>query len=129
MHGGNAGAPVKHGRYSLKKERVQDKLQQYRDDPDRGELWEELALQRALLQDFLDSAGNLDEEQAKTAFQFTESISRTLDRINKIMSRTALTQAEVQYLQARFADILTKYVPKDKRHSALRELRGAIDGS
>ncbi len=136
LHGGNAGRPPTHGRYSVRaKEALQDKVEAFRQDPQIGTLWDELALQRAILQNYLDEMGAhlkggnaaMLQGVSETVMDMTEAISRTLDRINKIMSRTALTQAEIQYLQARFADILTKYVPQDQRHSALRELRRAVE--
>ncbi|WP_103020124.1 hypothetical protein [Salinibacter altiplanensis] len=50
-------------------------------------------------------------------------IRRTLDTINKIQTRTALTQAEVEYLQARMADVLKTHVQKDRRADALDDLK------
>ncbi len=38
-----------------------------------------------------------------------------------------LTAAEVEYLQARVADLFKTYVPQDERDAAIRELREAID--
>ena len=128
-HGGNnKGGNLKHGRYSAKNaSRLQEKVEAFRDDPEPGSLWEELALQRAVLQDFNQRVvDGLSKEEAEHIFAMTEAITRTVDRINKIMSRTALTGAEIEYLQARYADILKRYVPADSRAAALRELRGAV---
>ena len=122
LHGGAGGRPVEHGRYSTKKQNLQEKLEQYRTEDSPGELWEELALLRALLQDHLDSA-DLDGSVIVTLVQ---EIRRTLDTINKIMSRTALTTAEVQYLQAAVADVIKRYVPNDSRDDALNALRSAV---
>jgi len=123
-HGGKGGAPIKHGRYSTKKHALQDKLEQYRTEDDPGDLWEELALLRALLQRQLDS----DDIEEGAVVTLVQEIRRTLDTINKIMARTALTTAEVEYLQAAVADVIRSYVPDRNRSDALDALRAAIGG-
>lgn len=123
-HGGNAGRPIKHGRYSTQKTNLQEKLDQYRTEDDPSDLWEELALLRALLQDHLDGP-DLD---AGIVVTLVKEIRKTLDTINKIMSRTALTSAEVEYLQAAVADVIRSYVPDRNRDEALDALRSAVGG-
>ena len=127
MHGGtNDGRPVKHGRYSTKhKQNLQDRLEEYRTEDNPAELWEELALLRALLQDHLDSP-DLDPTVVVT---LVKEIRKTLDTINKIMSRTALTAAEVEYLQGAVADVIRSYVPDRNRDDALDRLRSAVGGA
>lgn len=126
MHGGtNDGRPVKHGRYSAKhKQNLQDRLEEYRSEDDASDLWEELALLRALLQDHLDSP----DIDAGVVVELVKEIRKTLNIINKIMSRTALTAAEVEYLQAAVADVIRSYVPDRNQPEALDALRSAVGG-
>lgn len=118
------GAPPKHGRYAAKRrESLQEKIREYREEENPAELWEELALLRALLQEWLSDLETVEEDTVNVILDLQNSIRRTLDTINKIQTRTALTQAEVEYLQARIADVFEAYVPKDNRDDALRELK------
>jgi hypothetical protein len=118
------GAPVKHGRYSAKRrESLQEKLQEYREEDDPAELWEELALLRAVLQEWLGEVEEIDPETVGVILDLQGSIRRTLDTINKIKTRSALTAAEVEYLQAKVADLFKTYVPRENRDDALNELK------
>ena len=124
LHGGNAGRPVKHGRYSVKaRQGLEDKIRQYREDENPAEQWDELALLRALLQEWLDNLDALDEDTISVILDLQKEIRRTLDTINKIQTRTALTQAEVEYLQARVADVLKTHVPRERLSDAINDLK------
>jgi len=121
------GAPPTHGRYSAKRrESLQEKIEEYRDE-NPAELWEELALLRALLQEWLSDLEAVDEDAVGVILDLQGSIRRTLDTINKIQTRTALTQAEVEYLQARIADLFKSYVPEERRGDALNKLKKLTD--
>lgn len=124
QHGGKGGRPPKHGRYAAERsESLQRKIQEYRDAPNPTEMWEELALLRAVLQEWLTDMDTVTEENVSVLLDLQNSIRRTLDSINKIRTRTALTAAEVKYLKARIADLFEKYVPRDKRSDALDQLQ------
>ncbi len=135
MHGAGSpknettgGAPPKHGRYAAQRsEGLQRKIQEYRDDPNPTKMWEELALLRAVLQEWLTDIDEVTEENVSVLLDLQNAIRRTLDSINKIQARTALTAAEVEYLQARIADLFEKYVPHEKRGDALDQLRQIAD--
>lgn len=124
-HGGSGGRPVKHGRYSTQKDKLQAKLEEYRTEDNPGDLWEELALLRAMLQRQLAENNEIDTD---TVVTLVKEIRQTLDTINKIMSRTALTTAEVEYLQAAVADVIRSYVPDRNRDEAIKALRSAVGG-
>ena len=136
MHGGatkNAGRPSITGRYSLAhRKSLADKAQVFLNDQTPADLSGELALMRALLQEYLDRYGDgvsLPADEIERIFGMVETISRLVERITKILASTALTAAEVQYLQARIADLLMKYVPDDrKRNQFILELQGSIGG-
>lgn len=122
------GAPPKHGRYSAKRrESLQEKIREYREEENPAELWEELALLRALLQEWLSDLETVDEDAVGVILDLQDSIRRTLDTINKIQTRSALTAAEVEFLQARVADIFRSYVPRENQEAALDELKSAVD--
>lgn len=133
MHGGKAGRPVIVGRYSLShRKALADKAQAFLNDPTPADLSGELALMRALLQEYLNRYGDgthLPVQEIERIFGMIEAISRLVERIAKILTSTALTAAEVNYLQVRIADLLTKYVPDDsKRQQFLDELSQSIGG-
>jgi len=129
-NGTTGGAPPTHGRYAAKRrESLQEKIQTFREDPDPAEMWEELALLRAVLQEWLAEVDTLDEDTVGVILDLQNSIRRTLDSINKIRTRSALTAAEVQYLQSRVADLFRSYVPEDRRGDAINELKKLTDAN
>jgi hypothetical protein len=135
MHGAGSpknetsgGAPPMHGRYSAKRrESLQEKIQEYREEDDPAELWEELALLRAVLQEWLGEVEEIDTETVDVILDLQNSIRRTLDTINRIKTRSALTAAEVEFLQARIADVFKSYVPRENRDDAINELKQLTD--
>ncbi|MCS4198190.1 hypothetical protein [Salinibacter ruber] len=106
---------------------MQEKIQEYREDPDPAEMWDELAVLRGVLQEWLSDMDGVTEDDVGVLLDLQNAIRRTLDSINKIQTRSALTAAEVEYLQARVADLFKTYVPQSERDAAIRELREAID--
>lgn len=134
LHGGKAGAPIKTGRYSLThRKSLEAKALAFAADPNPADLTGELSLMRALLQDYLDRFTDntrLPYEDIARLFEMIEAISRLVERIAKMLNATALTQAEVQYLQARIADLLSAYVPDPSdRARFIAELAESIGNS
>jgi hypothetical protein len=128
--GATGGAPPTHGRYAAKRrESLQEKIEEYREEDDPAEMWEELALLRAVLQEWLAEVETLDEDTVGVILDLQDSIRRTLDTLNKMEARTALTAAEVEYLQARIADVFESYVPEEKRGEALDTLKKITGGN
>jgi len=124
FHGRDAGRPAKHGRYAAERsESLQKKIETYREDGTPADMWEELALLRAVLQEWLADMETVTEDNVGVLLNLQDSIRRTLDTINKIQTRTALTAAEVDFLQARIADLFRRYVPEDDRADALDDLK------
>jgi hypothetical protein len=127
-NGTTGGAPPKHGRYAAtRSESLQEKIEEYRSDPDPTEMWEELAVLRGVLQEWLSDMETVTEDNVGVLLDLQNSIRRTLDSINKIQTRSALTAAEVEFLQARIADLLKTYVPEERRDAALSELKQIPD--
>lgn len=130
LHGGSAtGRPIIHGRYSVKhRAALAEKVAQFLDDPAPGDLSHELALTRALLQDYLDRFGDgqpLPYEDMSRILDIVESVGRMVERISRILNSTALTQVEVQYLQARLADLIVKYIDDPNKRFAFMDELGA----
>ncbi len=87
----------------------------------------ELAVLRGVLREWLSDMDAVTEENVGVLLDLQNVIRRTLGSINKIQTRSALTAAEVEFLQARVADLFKTYMPQSERDAAIRELREAID--
>ena len=127
LHGGCAtGRPPITGRYSVVHRRsLAEKMATMAADPTPGELWQELSLQRALLDEYLarfPDGQAMPADDIERLFGWLESIGKQTERIHKIMAQTALTVAEVNYLQAVLADLLKRYISEDKRRRFMEEL-------
>jgi len=136
MHGAGSpknettgGAPPTHGRFAAKRsESLQEKIEEFR-GANSAELWEELALLRAVLQEWLGKVEEIDPETVGVILDLVDEIRKALNTINQIQTRSALTAAEVDFLQVRIAEILKSYVPPEERREALDELRQITDTS
>lgn len=132
MHGGKStGRPVVHGRYSVKhRAKLAEKYRAFLEDPEPGNLLNELAMMRALFQDYLsrfDDGVPLPADDIERLYAMLDTIGKLVERISRILNSTALTAAEVQYLQARLADLITQYVEVDKRERFLDELQRVVE--
>jgi hypothetical protein len=116
LHGGaSPGGPLKHGRYSIKRAGLEEKIRQFENDPAAGDLTSELALMRALLQNYLERFEDgipLPADSIRHIFEMIEAVGRLVERIAKILATTALTQAELQLLQAALIHALPEYIPE-----------------
>ena len=136
LHGGRSGRPIIHGRYSVKhRERLAASLGNFLGDPRPRSLVDEIALSRALLQDFLDRItkekdADISIENTKHVFEMTDSIGKNVERMSRIINHAALTQADIIYLQATLSDLLIRYIEDpEKRLSFMAELRQAMGSS
>lgn len=132
LQGRAGGAPIATGRYSLKhRKALAEKQERFLSEENPGDLTGELALMRALLQEYLDRYDDdtsLPAQEIERIFSMIEAISRIVERIAKILNSTSLTQAEVTYLQVRIADLLERYVANpDDRQLFMAELSAPID--
>lgn len=122
LHGGMAGRPIEHGRYSVtRRAGLQDKYEHFLNDPAAGDLRSELALLRAILQGYLDGFdiyGPIEPVHISQVFEMVESIGRLVERIAKILATTALTQAELQLLQVTLIDAIADFIPEPERQRA-----------
>lgn len=115
LHGGAGGSSIKHGRYSVKhRQSLAVKLEQFEGDPTPYDLDSELAMMRALFQEYLarfDDGVKLPHDDINRLMAMLETVSKLVERIMKIMNDTALTQAELAYIKTRMADELPHYIP------------------
>ena len=126
--GKRGGRPAKHGRYSVKhRQAVAEKYQRFLEDQRPGDLFDELAILRALLADYLERSALLSQREVEHTLTLIDAIGKLVERISRILNETALTAAEVQYLQAVLADLITRYVDEEKREAFLAELRSAVE--
>lgn len=130
MHGAGSpgkgrpgGAPIVTGRYSLAhRKSLEAKAQAFASDPQPGNLLGELALMRALLQDYLERFPDnqrLPYEDIARIFEMMEAISRIVERIAKIIASTSLTQSDIKHLQERFSLALLTYIPDAETRVAI----------
>jgi len=131
LHGGGSkGRPIVHGRYSIKhKESLREKQRKFMNDPEAGNLIPELALLRALLEEYLDRFGDdmrLNHQNVGHIQGMVTDIGRLVERIARIQNQTALTVAEIQLLNVRLSDLIVKYVEHDKLENFYRELDEAL---
>lgn len=135
LHAGNAGRPIKHGRYSVKyRKSLAEKAERFLNEPDPYDLTSELSLMRALLQDYLDRFWEgelLKGEHISYLFDMLEQVSKQVERMVKLMNETALTQAELEYIKVRMADELPNYIPNvDDQIALVRAIFGTFsDGA
>ena len=123
MHGGGGGRPPKHGLYSTKREQLREKMEEAGQLEGPGELWREIKVLRALLSDFLEELDEVDAETIGGATKLVSEIRKTINAISKVKTRTALTAGELQFVQARLADIFRRHVPREEQDTALSELK------
>ena len=131
LHGGSAkGRPPIHGRYSVKHRRsLQNKMQEFLEDPAPANLMHELAVQRAFLQDFLGKLTSqpIGIKTTQHVFDMTEAIGRLVERITRMLNQTAITQMEIGFLQATITSLIVKYIDDPtKRLEFVAELRAAF---
>jgi len=129
VHGGKAGRPPTHGLRSIRyRSQLAERAAEFLADPEPGNLAHELAMARALFQEFSSRFDGFKArgEDIASMLAILSEITRIVERMAKIEDRHALTMAEVRYLTARMADILVKYVPADRRQGALDELEDAL---
>ena len=127
LHGGNAGRPPEHGLYSeTAREEIAGRIEAAREQP-ISEIRAEVAVVRGLLQDYLTGVESANEDTISDITTLVAEVRRAADTASKMDAREALTARHVEYLQTRFADILTEYVPEERLDAALRDLRDAVE--
>lgn len=138
LHGGKSiGQPIKVGRYSLKhKQSLYNKQADFMADPEPADLTAELALMRALMQDYIeryDDQTNMPAQEIDRIFGMIREISQLVERISKIFSNTSLTQADLLKLQSNLSIWVTEIIDDPERRiyamGRLAEIMGQPNGA
>jgi hypothetical protein len=130
FHGGNNWSPCTTGRYAVKaRKKFKRNLGKfYAEDLHQVmDLTDELAFLRALLQERIDNLDELGDQaiqskECDVLRALIDDISKVAVRYARIRSETALTAAEITYLQAILATLIGDYVPKDRQAEFVGEL-------
>lgn len=140
LHGGLTPGGVdsphfKHGYRSRYGHLLAEKLQAHIPaDSNPLDLLPELEMQRVLFASYLNRFGGVGDRMPASdielLMQWSSEITRTAERVNKMKNETALTKAEVAYLVARIADLVSEFIPDAERQQAFidrlfAELAGA----
>ena len=132
IHGGaSPGRPIVHGRYSVAhRTALAEKHRRFLADPRPADLSDELALTRALLEEYLErfNEGNpYTGADIELILKLTNRIGETVERMSRIINQHALTAAEVSFLRVKMAELIGRYLrdPGD-RNAFLDDLRRAI---
>lgn len=127
LHGG--ATPIKHGLYSkYTPESIRFKTAEFL-QADPLDLTSELALLRALLAEFLARYERypLDAAGISVLSGLIVEVGKLVERIVKIKNDSALTAAEITYLAARAADVISRYIDDPtKRKTFLDELFAGV---
>jgi hypothetical protein len=120
-----------HGGYSgYIQDQIAEKVRVF-ENADPFDLTHELALTRALLADFIS---RIETPYAASALEtislLVDRIRKIVESINRIKNDSALTAAEITYLAARSAEVVTRYIDDPVRQKAfIQELFGGIAGA
>jgi len=114
------------GNYSyVLREEVSAKFNALRAKSDLLDLTDELALFKALITQGIEQLSKEDEfslGEAEWIFDKLERVSTLVATIVKIRNDTALTVAEIHFIQVQLAAILKRYVPAEQLRAAVEEL-------
>jgi hypothetical protein len=131
LHGGaeGSGRPVIHGRYSrVAKAGLVEKFHEFLADPEYGSLKGEIAMERALFAAELERLEGKPASAADTAMLMglLDTISKSIERLARIESRTALTAAELRLLEAVIVGILNELLTPGQVNLFVRRLEQAL---
>jgi len=114
------------GNYSyVLREEVSAKFNALRAKADLLDLTDELALFKALITQGIEHLSKEEDfslGEAEWIFDKLERVSTLVATIVKIRNDTALTVAEIHFIQVQLASILKRYVPAEQLRAAVEEL-------
>jgi hypothetical protein len=126
LHGGSSlrgpdHPNYKHGRRTrydkALKAQLADAYAQLEDD-DAFDIADELRLQRALLLEFINGKDNVTASDRQQLMAWSETISKTAERMTRMRNDTALTAAELKLIAARLADVVSRHIAEPDRQAA-----------
>lgn len=138
LHGGKSPAGTdsphfRHGRYSqVFRQTLAEKFLHASEDAKPLDLLPELAVQRTMLSYAIEQADSKPKpktEDLKVISSLTEDVVRTAATITKVRNDTALTVAEIRYIQNGMMRLLEKYVTDpNRRRDFIAELSALVPG-
>jgi hypothetical protein len=131
LHGGAGGRPIVHGRYAYALQgRLREKFIASMADDNPLDLLPELAVQRTLLSDYISRFAPgipLTAESVEFISDLTNDVVNTATKIINARNQTALTVAEVKYLQLGIMALLDEFIPDtDQRRAFVARLMAII---
>lgn len=138
LHGGATpsgpdSANYKHGRYSKAFHGTMSiHFVEAQEEAAPLDLMQELAVQRAVLSHYVDAVSSKpkqEPEELRMIGALAEDVVKTAASISRMRNDTALTIAEIKFLQQGMMRLIEKYVPDvDKRRSFIEELSRIVPG-
>lgn len=119
-----AESVMQSGSYLLREE-VSAKFRAFAQKADLLDLTEELGILKAYLSAGLEHWSKEEEitlEEISWVFAYIERLSNVIGTIVKIRNSTALTTAEIHYVQVAIAAVLKKFIPPDQLRAAMEAL-------
>ncbi len=139
LHGGAtpsgpASVHYKDGRYArVFRGQLAEKFLHATEEPAPLDLLPELAVQRAVLAQHIEKVsfkGTATLAELKSISMLTDDVVRTAATIAKVRNDTALTTAEIKFIQMGMMRLIEKYVADpNRRRNFIEELRGLVPGS
>jgi hypothetical protein len=140
LHGGAtpsgpASANFKHGRYAMVfRGALAEKFLHATEEAAPLDLLPELSVQRALLSQHIETISQKTNkpsiDELKSISMLAEDVVRTAATIAKVRNDTALTIAEIRFIQNGMMRLIEKYVTDpNRRRNFIEELRGLVPGS
>ena len=128
------GRPIEHGRYAEAfKGKLKDKFIAANQDPYPLDLLPELAVQRTLLNDYVgrfEAGMILTGKDLRIISDLTNDVVGTAAKIINARNQTALTVAEVKYLQMGIMALLNEFIPDtNQRRTFISRLITIIPGA
>lgn len=141
LHGGRT--PIKHGRYStIKRDDIRQLVEQHADDPDPLNTFPELALARALLQDYIErydqwreaflawhasfTSGETAPKPRQVldladAVSFASDVTKIVERIEKARAENAISRPELLRVMDEMARVVKAHVDELDTQRRIRE--------
>jgi hypothetical protein len=139
LHGGKTpsgpdSVHYKHGRYAtVFRGALAEKFLHATEEEKPFDLLPELAVQRAVLSQHIEAISQKSNkpsiDELKSISVLAEDVVRTAATIAKVRNDTAMTVAEIKFIQAGMMRLIEKYVPDpNRRRNFIEELRGLVPG-
>jgi hypothetical protein len=135
LHGGASdGRPIIHGRYAKALQgKLREKFIATQEDPNPLDLLPELAVQRTLLTDYMSRfipGMTMSAADIKIVFDLSNDVVTTATKIVTNRNQSALTVAEIKYLQMGILALLDEFIPDpDRRRAFVARLMGILPAS